>query len=328
LTALRFALIGAGRWGQVYIRTILAMHDRATLSCVCTTRSEIASTLPSSVRFVSAWREALAAGCDAVIIATPPSTHAEILEACVAARLPCIVEKPLCLDIQTAMRLQKSIAKSGIPVLVNHTQLFHPAYIALKQLLSSRQETVKLVLSEGMGLGPFRLDTPALWDWVVHDVSLCLDLISASPIGVTAIGSSSANPHNSPEMVSISLQFPDDVTAWIASGNLSPLKQRRLSVFTNSHIYVVDDRSDVALSEADIDFSQRYTGGIVDGLALRPIPLEPRIEPMRNVLEYFVDHVSAGKQGNRFGLELAVETVEILSRCGELLGAPAANLRG
>jgi predicted dehydrogenase len=328
LTALRFALIGAGRWGQVYIRTILAMHDRAALSCLCTSRSEIASTVPNSVRVVSVWREALAAGCDAVIIATPPSTHAEILEACVAARLPCIVEKPLCLDVQTALRLRKRVVESGVPVLVNHTQLFHSGYTALKQLLSSRRETVKLVLSEGMGLGPFRPDTPPLWDWAVHDVSLCLDLIGASPIGVTAIGSSSINPHNSPEMVSISLQFLEGVTAWIASGNLSPLKQRRLSVFTNSHLYVVDDRSDVALSEADIDFSQRYTGGIVDGLTMRAIPLEPRIEPMRNVLEYFVDHVAAGRQGNRFGLELAVATVAILSQCGELLGVPAANPRG
>jgi hypothetical protein len=98
-------------------------------------------------------------------------------------------------------------------------------------------------------------------------------------------------------------------------------------VFTNTHIYVVDDRSEVTLSEAAINFSQRYAGEISDGITLQAVPLESRVKPLQSVIEYFVDHVGAGREGALFGLELAVEVVKILSQCEGLLGVPSASLR-
>ena len=40
----RLGLIGAGRWGQVYIRTLAALTTRCTLTHLCTSKPERAHT--------------------------------------------------------------------------------------------------------------------------------------------------------------------------------------------------------------------------------------------------------------------------------------------
>jgi len=143
----------------VYIRTLAALGERCRLTHLCTSRPQNATLADHPVAVVSDWRELIRAACDAVVIATPPHLHAEMVEACVEAGKPCIVEKPLCLDVERAERLHRRIQASNTPVLVNHTYLFHPAYLALKQALEEAGEPIRVILSEEGGFGPFRTHT-------------------------------------------------------------------------------------------------------------------------------------------------------------------------
>jgi len=141
----RLGLIGAGRWGKVYIRTLLSLPDRCRLTHLCTSKPENAALIPHPVTIVPGWRELIAADCDAVIIATPPQTHAELLEACVKAGKPCVVEKPLCFDVATAERLDRLVQAAGIPVLVDHTHVLTSAYETLKRTVKQAGEPVRMV---------------------------------------------------------------------------------------------------------------------------------------------------------------------------------------
>ena len=311
--AVRVGLIGAGRWGQVYIRTLSSFGERCRMTHLCTSRPERASLIGHPVQVTADWRGVVASDCEAVIIATPPQTHAKIVEACLDAGKPCLVEKPLCLDFTTAQRLQERIRVSTTPVLVNHTHLFTPAYHALKEHLRRAEEPVRALLSEGMGFGPFRTDTSALWDWGPHDLSLCLDLVGEAPAAIETLGV----PHglnSPPDLVSLRLGFPGGACAWVQTGRLSPWKRRTLSVFTDRRLYVWEDGASQPLTASSFDYARRDQGGAPEQLERTPVGLTSRGSPMENMLAYFVDGL-AGEERIYFGTELALDITRVLDAC-------------
>lgn len=313
----RLGLIGLGRWGGVYLRTLESLRDQCKLTHVATSRPATTAELPQGVKVTPRWQELVQGECDAVLIATPPHTHAEMVEACLENHKPCLVEKPLCLDVPTAKGLHQRIQSSEHLVLVNHILLFHPAYQALKKALSQSGETIRLILSEGGALGPFRSDTDALWDWCPHDLSVCLDLLQKQPLRMAALGGP-PDPKGSPEAVSIRLDFPDGASAWIHAGRLQGQKRRGLSVFTDSHLYLFNDMALPKLTVSAVDFKKRYSGGIPDSLEMRPIEPLSTQSPLASVLTYFLEGLAGGDR-RYFGLDLALEITRLLEECDHLL---------
>ena len=314
---LHLGLIGAGRWGQVYIRTLRSLAERCRLTHLCTSQPGQARLVPHPVTVVPDWRALIASPCDAVLIATPPATHAEIVEACLAAGKPCLVEKPLCLDVPTAQRLRDRIRTSGVPVLVNHTHLFSPAYRTLKRTVASSGEPVRVILSEGMGFGPFRTHTSALWDWGPHDVSLCLDLLGVRPHRVEALGGP-CGPDGEPEMISARLEFPGEACAWIHVGRLAPQKRRRVCVLTETRLYVWDDMSPDTLTVSSVAFTRRYVEGMPEPLDAAVLGTSSELPTMVHVLSCFLDGL-AGGDTSRFGAGLAHDVTCVLAACEDAL---------
>jgi predicted dehydrogenase len=302
----RFGLIGAGRWGQVMLRTLAALEPRGRLTHVASSQPHAASSYPLPVTVTPDWRSLVHAGCDAVIIATPPAAHGEMVRACLEARTPCIVEKPLCLDLDEAEALAAMIEASGVPVLVDHTALFHPAFQVLKAALAKSGEAARFLMTEGMGFGPFRPDVPALWDWGPHDVSLCLELLGERPDHVDAV----AGPEGlsgEADMVVLRLEFPGGATAWSHVGRLSPVKRRSLTVGTARALYHLDE-----LSADPLRVAQRLepsSGVLGPWTTLVSGPVTP---PLSAMLTYFMDGLAGGDR-SRFGAGLALDVVRILA---------------
>ncbi len=316
--AVRIGLIGLGRWGQVYVRALAALPSRCRLTHVGTRHPERLKGLGAAgATVVPDWADVIQAECDAVIVATPPQTHAALLEACLEAGKPCIIEKPLCLDLAAAERLHRRVAASRVPVLVDHTQLFSPSYGAVKEALAREGEPIRVVWSEGMALGPFRDDVPALWDWAPHDVSLCLDLFGQAPSQVAALGGP-RNAGGAPEMVSLRLEFPAGGCGWIHAGRLSPARRRALSVFTDTRIYRADDSADPAAGVAPFAFAARSETGRAEPVEFSPLGPASSSPAMDRMLNYFLDGLAGGDR-TKFGTGLATEVVRTLSACEPML---------
>lgn len=302
----RLGLVGAGRWGQVYLRTIVALGDRCRLTHLGTSKPGNASLVPYPVRVERDWHRVVASECDAVIIATPPATHAEIVEACLDAGKPCIVEKPFCVDLPTAERLHQRIERSGIPVLVDHTQLFNPAYQALKCCVQRAREPIRAVLAERVGPAHFRSAAPVVWEWGPHDVSLCLDLLERSPQRVEAV----AGPHGpaeSPSLMLLRLEFSGGAGAWIQTGWLAARKRRMVSLVTDQRCYLFDDLADEKLSVCPLDAESRTVLAVDDQ---RPA--------MTAMLTYFLEGLAGGDR-RYFGSALALQVTGVLAECERAL---------
>lgn len=294
----RLGLIGAGRWGRRLIETIKCMEG-VKLALVASRNPDTAALVPAT-RVVADWQDLVAAELDGVVIATPPAYHGEILRALVAARIPAMVEKPLCLDLTEAYELRALVATAGVPVLVDHTQLFHPAYANLKAR-AKNLGNVRFIRSEGMAFGPFRRDVPLIWDWAPHDISLCLDLLETVPDRVTALGDGT--------WVTLRLDFLGGTSAWIANSNLSLEKRRVLTVHFDHRVLVLDDLATTKLVEHELDFTAScdHPQALGAGTALPA----PEGMPLFCAIARFVQGIVDGDLAG-FGLDLACDVIRII----------------
>ena len=79
----------------------------------------------------------LAAGIDAVVLATPNAAHVEQGLACVAAGVPALVEKPLATDAGEGTRLVAAAARAGVPLLTGHHRRHDPRVAAARAAIGS-----------------------------------------------------------------------------------------------------------------------------------------------------------------------------------------------
>lgn len=304
----RLGLIGAGRWGRIYIKTIAEL-DGVSLARLASRNPESARLTPSGCIISSDWRELIAAGdLDGVIVATPPALHAEMASAAVAAGLPALVEKPLVLALAEAMALRDlAHARRGL-VMVDHTHLYHPAFEELKRqapLLGA----ICVVESEAGNHGPYRADVPVLWDWGPHDVAMCLDLIPGSPLEIHAERQARQKHGNvDAETLRLELVFATGERARIRLSNMID-KTRRFAVRCDEGTLVYDDLAPHKL------VLQRGARGAAE----TPVSVSSE-PPLQRVVKAFIAAIASG--GDRTSsLDLAVEVTAVLERCAKALSA-------
>lgn len=127
---LRFGLIGTGRIGQVHAANIAADPD-SVLAWVADPfvdgAERVATTYGGRATGVS--DEVFSSGdVDAILIASPTSTHLDLIDRAVDAGIPVLCEKPIDLDIARVDALRPKVAASGVPVALGFNRRFDPAF--------------------------------------------------------------------------------------------------------------------------------------------------------------------------------------------------------
>ena len=303
----RLALIGCGRWGRNYIKTV-GDFSGAVLTCAASSNPETKKLVSADCVVVADWRELITRDdIDGVIIATPPASHFEIASNFIEAGFPVLIEKPLTMDIEEAEGLLAIADKSNATVMVDHIHLFHPAYRMLKQRAKSHGDIRKLFGRAG-NWGPFRNDTPLLWDWGAHDVALCLDLMGALPDRVHAkkIGSRKIEDGFG-ETVSIEIAFQGGATGDIEISNLKDAKERMLRVEWVDTALIYDD-----VGYSPLIYESRSDVGGVAEISTTPIDVKDDL-PLNIVIRDFSESIRSGVR-QLDDLNLGVNVVRVLDR--------------
>jgi predicted dehydrogenase len=138
---IRIGVVGTGRMGQWHARVIAEALPGTQLAGIADVDRERAERLARAFG-VERWhqhhQELLArADIDAVVIATPSSTHTEIV--CDAARAgkPIFCEKPLALTIAETDRAIAAVAAAGVPLQIGFHYHFRPAYVAARAAIQA-----------------------------------------------------------------------------------------------------------------------------------------------------------------------------------------------
>lgn len=179
----KIALIGCGIWGQNILNELVSMDAEVhvyefdpSLRERLTNRGALSfqTGLPTKTD-----------DFDGVIIATPSSTHREILEAIAELSLPIFLEKPLTTNLEDARALA-SIPTNDIYLM--HIWLYHPGIIMLKEIAKSGD------LGKVMGLRSTRAnwtsprkDTDSAWNLLPHDITIAKAILGEIPEPKSAI---------------------------------------------------------------------------------------------------------------------------------------------
>ncbi len=102
---------------------------------------------------------------DAVAVATPVPTHAEIASRVLEAGKHCFVEKPLAQSVPDAERAVAAAEAAGRVLMVGHLLEYHPGVQKLKELVDSGQlgDQIYYIYGNRLNLGKLRADENALW---------------------------------------------------------------------------------------------------------------------------------------------------------------------
>lgn len=303
----RLGLIGAGAWGRNFIQTIASLEG-ITLTCLASRNPQSRELVDGRCRVTDDWTEvARNPEIDGVIVASPPALHSTMVRAAVEAGNPVLVEKPFTMDLREARDTLDFVERHGGYFLVDHIHLFHPAYLELKKRLPDLGPVLSIEAAGG-NFGPFRADTPVLWDWGPHDVAMCCDLMGGTPRNIEgrrverrivdgAVG----------ETIDLALIFDGGIRASIRIGNLMNRKTRYFKVDTTSGSLVYDGQAADMLIFVP-------PGGNGDS---QPVEIESET-PLSNIVRHFVSTIRGGVpriEDSRFG----VEVVRVLDGCETVL---------
>jgi len=300
---LRVALIGFGHWGPNYARILAGTLRGARLSACAEPSAGRLATFESqypSARAYADYKRLLRDGdVDAVIVATPTSTHREVTEDCLRAGVHVLVEKPLASTVADAEAMSALAAETGRTLMVGHTFLFNPAVRAIKRYIDDGLlGEVRYLYFQRTGLGPIRQDVNALWDLAPHDLSMLRYWLNADPVDLVARGESYLKP-GVEDVVFLTLNYPQKVLASVHVSWLDPVKIRRVTVVGDRKMVVFDDTNAIEklrIYDHGADYQPREGGfaefiaAVRDGDIVIP-RLEP-LEPLREELAHFVDCIN------------------------------------
>src|SRR4029079_870136 len=127
---IRYAIIGAGAVADYHHVPGIRLDPRATLVAACDPNEELLARRRSEWgidRLTTRYEEIVAdPSVDAVIIATPNCTHAEMSIACAAAGKHVMCEKPLGVSSQEAIAMYRAAESAGVRHMTAFTYRFAP----------------------------------------------------------------------------------------------------------------------------------------------------------------------------------------------------------
>jgi predicted dehydrogenase len=321
-TPIRVGVVGLGYWGPNLARNFAAI-DGCELTWLCDgseqIRAKLADAFPG-VRTSADIEELLTdSELDAIVLATPVPTHAELAARVLEVGKHCFVEKPLATTVADAQRAVDAAERAGCILMVGHLLEYHPAVTRLKELLDADElGSLYYVYGNRVNLGKLRAEENALWSLGAHDVSVVLHLIGEEPVECSAHGESYVRG-GVQDVVFCYLRFPSGQVAHLHLSWLDPHKERRITVVGSKRMATFDDmRTEGKLTVYDKGFDQDASswGEYITRAGESFSPRLANAEPLRLECRHFIDCIREGRtprSDGQSGLRV-VRVLEALQR--------------
>ncbi len=259
---------------------------------------------------------------DAIAVATPVPTHAELAVRVLKAGKHCFVEKPLAQSVAGAERAVAAAADTGRVLMVGHLLEYHPGVRMLKELADSGElgDRIYYIYGNRLNLGKLRADENALWSLGAHDVSVVLYLAGEEPTEAVAHGESYVRD-GVEDVVFCFLRFPSGLSAHLHLSWLDPHKERRFTVVGSRRMATFDDMAlegKVTIYDKGFDEDARGYGEYITRSGGIVSPAIPNVEPLRVECEHFVQCIVEGQRPRSDG-ESGLRVVRVLERLQESL---------
>ena len=237
-------VVGYGYWGPNLARNIardaglelIAICDRSP-DCLGEARLAHSSTI-----LTHEYADLLAnPAIDAVVVATPVSSHFSLAHAALSAGKHVLVEKPIAASCDEVSRLMDLAQARGLVLMVDHTFVFTGAVRKIREVIHEPAfGQPRYYDSTRANLGNFQPDSNVLWDLAVHDLAIMDFVLGARPVAVSATGLCHV-PGQRINTSFLTLYFAENIIGHISVNWLSPVKIRRTLVGGSEKMIVYDD---------------------------------------------------------------------------------------
>jgi predicted dehydrogenase len=324
-------MIGAGRWGFNWVRTLAALPGVELRWC-CDVSPEslerVRGQFPqvrTTTRLEDLFEDRT---LDAVVIATIAPTHFDVAGRAILAGKHALVEKPMTLTAAHAEALNELADRKGRVLMVGHLLEYHPIIRHIRGMIDAGDlGEVRYLVSERLNLGTVRADENAWWSLAPHDISVANRLFGAAPLSVQCRGQCIVRP-TVEDVVFATLEYPGGRLAQFHVSWLDPHKSRKLTVVGADKMVVFDDTAAQKLVVHDKGFSR--SGEKVDlkqgGVT---VPVLDTSEPLALEAQHFIECIRNGRRPISDGDSgaLVVSVLEQGQRSLELGGKVVAIAR-
>ena len=297
---MRVGVVGLGYWGPNLARNFAAIEGCELAYCCDASegaRRRVAQMFPSAN--VTAELDELLGDptLDAIALATPVPTHAQLAVTVLEAGKHCFVEKPLAQSVADAELAVAASQAAGRVLMVGHLLEYHPGVGKLKELTESGElGEIYYIYGNRLNLGKLRADENALWSLGAHDVSVVLYLAGEEPSDVSANGEAYVRD-GVEDVVFCFMRFPSGLSAHLHLSWLDPHKERRFTVVGSRRMATFDDMDlerKLTIYDKGFDEDARGYGEYITRSGDIYSPRIPNAEPLRVECEHFVECIRTG----------------------------------
>ena len=322
MDGIKIGVIGAGYWGPKLARNFYELEEGRLewVADLDPARLDHVKSLYPDVQTTQDVSEVYASDVDAVVIATPVSTHYQLAMDSLQAGKHILVEKPITACVDQAQEIVAKGEQLERVVMVGHTFVYNPAVEAIREIIADGQlGEIYYINGVRANLGLFQPDINVAWDLAPHDISILSYVLDKEPVSVSAHGGVYVQQEKRIHDVAyISLYYQNGVFAEIRSSWLDPIKVRQYTFIGSKKMLVYDDIEQVnkiviydkgadlppySDTEEEFHISYRSNEGI-------PYPLQWS-EPLRGECQHFLDCISDGSEPRSSGRS-GYQTVRVL----------------
>lgn len=306
MTATRIALIGFGYWGPNYARALSELPG-VQVTAICDSNADRLAQARHRYAGVATCRDAGEVferpDVDAVVVATPASTHQLLVERALRSGRHVLVEKPMALDVAGCDALCATAKAAHRVLMVGYTFLYNAGVRKMKECMAGDDfgQTYYLHATR-TNLGPIRQDVNAIWDLAPHDVAIFNYLLDQQPQWVSAVGTRVLRSSRE-DIGFVTLGYANGVLGNIHVSWADPNKVREVVAVGSRRRVVFNDLNDaervrffergVSVGDAVAESFGEFKLLVRDGDIISP-KIEPS-EPLKNQCSDFIAAIGSGR---------------------------------
>lgn len=241
---LKVGVIGYGYWGPNLVRNFMEAPG-SNVVAVADLRGERLAQVNvryPSIRTTTDCRELFDdTSIDAIVIATPVSSHFDLAMAALKADKHVLVEKPLAATSEQSIQLIEEAERRKKVLMVDHTFVYTSAVRKIRELITSNAlGDIYYYDAVRVNLGLFQHDVNVIWDLAIHDLSV-MDYVlptKATAVSATGISHIAGQPEN---VAYITLFFDAPQIAHVHVNWLTPVKVRHTLIGGSEKMILYDD---------------------------------------------------------------------------------------
>lgn len=247
-SVVRIGVIGLGQWGPNHVRIFNSM-DNCEVVRVCDASATRLKDVQKLLRGVDVTTDSTAItqamDLDAVVVATPTSTHYALVREALENGKDVLCEKPLAQTSAECRELTDLAASKGRILMVGHVFLYNSSVLHLKaDLDQGGLGRIYYMDAVRTNFGPVRKDVGAIYDLASHDISIFNFLLNAQPLEVSATGNSVLLA-GIEDVGFLTLYYPSGVVCHAHTSWLNPRKVRQLTIVGEHKMAVWDDMNNL-----------------------------------------------------------------------------------